>query len=122
MAVTLTTAGRNYGADGVVDQLNNGTISWRASDGTTVLATTTLGANAFAAASGGSASLSGVPLTSAAAEAAGTVALALFMTSGSTEIFRCAVGTSGADINLTSVAVAVGETITISSLTYTQPA
>jgi hypothetical protein len=122
MAVTLTTAGRNFAVDGVVDQLNNGKISWRASDGTTVLAETTLGANAFAAAASGAAALNGTPLVSDAATAAGTVALALFLTSGGAELFRCAVGTSGSDINLTSTAVAVGETITLNSLTYTQPA
>lgn len=122
MAVTLTTAGRNAAADGVVDLLNNGTISWRASDGTTVLATTTLPANAFGAAASGDALLQGTPLVSAAAVAAGNVGLALFMTSGSAELFRCVVGTSGQDINLTSVAIAIGETITLNSLTYRQPA
>jgi hypothetical protein len=52
----------------------------------------------------------------------GTIALALFRNRANTEIFRCAVGTSGSDINLSSVVVNTSDTIDVTSLTYTQPA
>lgn len=120
--VTLTALGQNGAADGVVNQLNGGKISWRASNGTTVIAETNLDAtDAFGAAAAGVATMTGAPRVSAAAVAAGTVALALFMTSGGQEVFRATVGTSGAEINLTSVVYAIGETITLNGFTYTQP-
>lgn len=120
---TLTALGQNGAADGVVNQLDGGTISWRASNGTTVIATTALDAtNAFGAAAAGVATLTGQPRTSAAAVAAGTVALALFMNSGGQEIFRATVGTTASEINLSSVVYAIGETITLNTFTYTQPA
>lgn len=125
MAVTLANPARNAAVTAVTTLLNAGRISWRAANGTSVLAITTLAATAFGAPTNGVANLAGVPLTSAAATAADTVALALFMqTDGTTEVLRCTVGLAAAspDITLTSTAVAVGETITLNSLTYTQPA
>lgn len=119
---TLTALGQNGGANGVVDQLNGGSISWRASNGTTVIATTALDAtDAFGPASAGVATMTGAPRTSAGAVAAGTVAMALFMTSGGAEVFRATVGTTGAEINLSSVVYALNETITLNSFTYTHP-
>jgi hypothetical protein len=51
-----------------------------------------------------------------------TIAVALFRDRANAEIFRCAVGTSGSDINLSSVVVNDDDTIDVTSLTFTVPA
>ena len=125
MAVTLTAAARNAAADAVVDLLDGGTgdatgdIAFSTSAPAT-LCVCNLSNPAFGAASAGVATAAAI--STGTATAAGTVALALFRNRANTEIFRCAVGTSGSDINLSSVSIAINDTISISSLTYTQPA
>jgi hypothetical protein len=125
MAVTLTTAARNAAADAVVDLLDGGSgdatgdIAFSTSAPAT-LCVNNLAATAFGAASSGVATAATIAQGTVAT--AGTIALALFRNKANTEIFRCAVGTSGSDINLSSVAVSVSDTIDVTSLTYTQPA
>ena len=64
--------------------------------------------------------LLGVPLNSAVAIAAGTAAAARFKDStGTVIISSLTVGTSGADINLSSVGVAIGDIVQITSGTIT---
>ena len=48
----------------------------------------------------------------------GDVTKAVFKTSGSADVVYCAVGTSGSDINLSSVNIGAGDTVSISALTY----
>ncbi len=79
-----------------------------------------LAATAFGSSSTGVATAAAVAQGTVAT--AGTIALALFRNKANTEQFRCAVGTSGSDINLSAVAVSVSDTIDISSLTFTVPA
>jgi hypothetical protein len=125
MAVTLTTTARNAAADAVVDLLDGGAgdatgdIAFSTSAPAT-LCTCNLANPAFGSASAGAATAN--TIAQGTATAAGTVALALFRNRANTEIFRCAVGTSGSDINLSSVAIGIGDTIDVTSLTYTQPA
>lgn len=126
MAVTLTTAARNAAADAVVDLLDGGTPGDSAGDiafstsAPATLCICPLSNPAFGAASTGVATAAAI--TQGTVATAGTIALALFRNRANTEIFRCAVGTSGSDINLSSVAVSVSDTIDVTSLTYTQPA
>lgn len=102
------------------------TISWRTSGDSVICASTLDATTPFTASAGvatlnhsGSAVSAGNPLVSTAnAGASATVAKAAFLTS-STVIFTLTVGTSGADINLTSTTVAGGETITLTGLTIT---
>ena len=127
MAVTLTTKARNAAADAVVDLIDEGSgaghIAFTLSNGTTVLCTCTMSDPAFGAASTGVATASAIAQgTVSGSSNPSTIALALFRDSDSEEMFRCAVGTSGSDINLSAVAVNNGDTIDITSLTYTQPA
>jgi hypothetical protein len=125
MAVTLTTTARNAAADAVVDLLDGGAgdatgdIAFSTSAPAT-LCVCNLQNPAFGAASSGVATAS-TP-SQGTATAAGTAALALFRNRANTEIFRCAVGTSGSDINLTNTNIAINDTIDVTSLTYTQPA
>jgi hypothetical protein len=102
------------------------TISWQ-TGGASVICTSTLDASTpFTVSAGvatlnhsGSAVSAGNPLVSTAnAGASAVVALAKFLTAA-TAIFQLSVGTSASDINLTSVTVAGGETITLTGLTIT---
>lgn len=125
MAVTLTTAARNAACDAIVDLIDGGSgdATGDIAFSTSVPATLCI-CNMASTAFGSSAS--GVATAAAIAQGtvatAGTIALALFRNKANTEIFRCAVGTSGSDINLSSVAVSVSDTIDVTSLTFTVPA
>jgi len=128
MAVTLGTTARNAAADGVVDLLDGGAgdatgdISFQTA-GAVALATCNLTNPAFGNASAGVATAAAIAQgTVSGSSNPSTIALAIFRNRANTEIFRCAVGTSGSDINLSSVAVNNSDTIDITSLTYTQPA
>lgn len=119
MAVTHPTATRNGLADYIVDQLDSGTIEIQTS-GDVEVATLTFGATAFGAAAAGVATANAI--TSDTNATGGTAAKAQLKTSGATAIVNCSVGTSGEDINLSSVSIGAGDTVSISSLTYTAPA
>ncbi|MCP5010113.1 MAG: hypothetical protein GY942_09065 [Aestuariibacter sp.] len=119
MAVTHPTATRNGIADYIVDQLNSGSIEFQTS-GDVEVATTVFGATAFGAAASGVATANAITDDSSAT--GGVTTKAELQTSGSTPIVLCAVGTSGSDINLSSTTVGAGDTVSISSLTYTAPA
>ncbi len=128
MAVTLTTAARNAACDAIVDLLDGGSgdstgdIAFSTSAPAT-LCVCTLAATAFGSSSSGTATAGTIAAgTVSGSSNPSTVALALFRNKANTEIFRCAVGTSGSDINLSSVSVNDGDTITVSSLTFTVPA
>lgn len=128
MAVTLTNTARSAAADAVVDLLDGGSgdatgdINFQTA-GAVSLATCNLSNPAFGAASNGVCTAAAISQgTVSGSSNPSTIAVALFRNRANTEIFRCAVGTSGSDINLSSVAVNNSDTIDISSLTYTQPA
>lgn len=86
----------------------------------TVLCTITLAKPAFSAASGPTATLLGAPL-SGTVGVAGTVTKFWMTDSNSLAATTIAgtVSTSGADINLSSVAVSVNDVIQIDSISYT---
>jgi hypothetical protein len=119
MAVTHPTAARNGIADHIVDQLNSGTLEIQTS-GDVEVATLTFGATAFGAAASGTATANAITADTSAT--GGTAAKAQLKTSGGTAIVNCSVGTSGEDINLSSVSIGSGDTVSVTSLTYTAPA
>lgn len=119
MAVTHPTATRNGIADYVVDQLDGGTLVINTS-GDVEVATLTFGTPAFGAAASGVATANSITADSSAT--GGTAAKAQLKNSGGTTIVECAVAASGSDINLSSVSIGSGDTVSISSLTYTAPA
>lgn len=90
--------------------------------GTGVLATIALTTTPFVVTGTGTvvATLQGVPL-SVAASATGTAAKAELRTNAgaSVEVSGLTVGTSGSDINLTSVSITSGQTVTVTSGTIT---
>ena len=84
----------------------------------TVLCSITLPKPSFGAASGPSALLLGVPL-SGTVTVAGTIAKFYFTDSADTTVIAGSVGTSGQDINLSSVTVSINDVIQIDSIQYT---
>lgn len=124
MAVTYTTAVKNARLDAVTAQIDAGAGAGKLEIGTTgmgtVLATITLADPSAAAASGGVLTFSGFPRSDTSADATGTAAAARIRDSNNTDIITgLSVGTSGSDINLDSVSITAGQTVTITSATIT---
>jgi hypothetical protein len=120
MAVTHPTAVRTAIADLVVDGIDAGaaagTLEFQTSGGTEV-ATLTFSDPAFGAAASGVATANAI--TSDTNATGGTVAKAVLQDSDGVDKVLCAVGTSGSDINLSTLAVVAADTVACSSLTYT---
>lgn len=119
-AVTHGSAIRDTICNAVVDALDaSGNLIFRTS-GDAEVATCPFSATAFGAASGGTATANAI--TSDTSATGGTVAKWTAETSGATIIFTGAAGTSGSDINLSSLTVGASDTVSVSSLTYSAPA
>jgi len=123
MAVTHTTTFRNQVADLIGDSTDSGKLIFRITGSTadapaTAVATLTLNAAAFPAASGGV--ITAAAITSDTSAAGGTVAFATIETSGSVVKAHCAVAASGSDIDFSNgLVVGAGDTVSCSALTYT---
>jgi hypothetical protein len=125
MAVTHSTAARNAATDAVTNLLGgtaklvfrlSGTVS---APGTAV-ATLSMSATAFGAASTGTATANAITSDTNATGNASPVATATLQTGAGTVVIHCAVAASGSDINMTNgLTVASGDTVSCSSLTYT---
>lgn len=123
MAVTHPTAVRNGIADHVVDQLDvggAGTLEFQTA-GDVEVATLTFNATAFGAAAAGTATANAI--TSDASATGGTIAKAKLKNNAGTEKVACSVTATGGggDIELSAVAVSAGQTVSMSSLTYSAP-
>ena len=121
MAVTYTTAVKNSRLDAVVTQIGSaGVLEIGTTSMGTVLATIALG-NPAGTTSGGILTFSGFPRSDTSADATGTAAAARIRTaSGGTDIITgLTVGTSASDINLDSISITTGQTVTITSATIT---
>lgn len=122
---------RNSALDSAFDQCNSG--KYRVYDGTqptdsdtalgaqVLLADLTLGSTAFAAASSGSKAANAITQDSSA-DATGTATWASLLNSSNVRKMDMSVGTSGANLNLNSVAISSGAAVSVSSLTITQAA
>ncbi len=120
----LTSAARNAALDPVLALINvggAGTIKIYTSAFGTLLATLTFSATSFGAASAGVATANTITDDSSA-DATGTAAVFRVASGAGTTIFEGTVGTSGADINFTTVAFVTGAVISITALTMTMPA
>jgi hypothetical protein len=125
MTVTHPTAVRTGIADHVVDQIDEGTppgkIVFQTSGDVTV-ATLPFGNPAFGAASSGVATANAI--TSDTNAVGGTIAKARLRNAANTDKVICSVTATGGggDITLNSVVISAGQTVSLSSLTYTAPA
>lgn len=126
----LTNLGANASADAVCALCNGGHLKIldgtqavsadTAISGQNVLANLTLNATAAAAASGGVATFNAITPDSDA-DATGTASwFRVYKSDGTTAVFDGSVGTSLADLNLSTTAIVIHATVTVTSLTYTQ--
>jgi len=118
--MTLTNTARSLLADAFVDALDSGTIAFHDA-AHSVLCSVAFAATAFGAAANGVATLASTPRDGTVA-APGTIAHAHIVKSDATDMGIFTVGTSGAEINLSSLTVAANDVIRISAGTWTQPA
>jgi hypothetical protein len=121
MAISHGAATRTVLCDAAVDRVdangNFGKLQFlTAADA--LLAVGTLLNPAFGAASGATALLLGVPI-SCPVTAGGTIAKFRFVTQTSVTVIEGSVGTSGQDINLSSVVVSVNDVIQVDAISYT---
>jgi hypothetical protein len=129
--VKLSNAAANASADATTTLLNNGYL--RIYDGAqpatadtalgaqVLLAELRFNATAFGAAAAGIATANALTADSSA-NATGTAAwFRALKSDGSSVVFDGSVGTSGADLNLNSVAIQSGAAVSVSAFTYTQP-
>lgn len=126
MAVTHALATRQGVADYVTGQIDvggAGSLIFQLANGTTEVATLTFSAVAFGAADG-SAVCTADAITSDtdATGNASPVAVFEIRSGGGASVLSGLVGTSGSDINLSSLTIGAGDTVSMSSLTYTVPA
>jgi len=125
MAVTHPTAVRSGIADFVVDQIDEGTppgtLVFQTS-GDVEVATCTFGNPAFGAASSGTATANAI--TDDTSATGGTIAKARLKNQAGTDKIICSVTATGGggDIELNSVSVSAGQTVSVTSLTYSAPA
>lgn len=128
----LAVARRNEALDALLNNANSGFL--RIYDGAqptdadtaigaqALLAELTMNATAFAAASGGAASANAIT-QDASANASGTATwFRLVESGGSNVVMDGSVGTSGANLNLNSVAISSGAAVSVTSFTVTFPA
>jgi hypothetical protein len=124
MTVTLATAARNAAADAVVDLLDAGATSGKLiikNAGGTKLAELVMDKPAFGAATAGVATASTIS-DDASADATGTAATFEAQDSDGNVVYTGSVGTSGEALNLNTTAIVAGTKVSITALTYTQPA
>ena len=122
----LAIAGRNASVDAVNALLNGGTVEIRTGAAAavdsaptgTVLATLSINATAFGAASSGSATANAIAAVTASA--AGTAGHYVAKDSGGNVERNGTAGTSGTDMILNNTSFTVGDDVEITSWTYAQ--
>lgn len=124
MAVTHPTAVRNGIADFVVDQLDEGVPPGKIimqTSGAVTVATLTFANTAFGAAAAGTATAAAIVSDTNAV--GGTIAKAELRNAAGTAKVLCSVTATGGggDIELSSVIISAGQTVSMSSLTYSAP-
>ena len=125
MGTTLSNGARSASANGTVDLLDvgssnpNGRMVFTTA-GDVAVATLNMSNPAFGNAANGVATAN--PITSDTNAAGGVTTRCQFRDRNNAEVFRCNVGVSGSDINLSTTTIPVGGTVAVTSVTYTQPA
>jgi len=123
MALTHATAVRNTLADAINTAANAGAGAAKLVIMTSAdveVATLTMSDPAFGAATSGSITANAIADDTNAT--GGTAALFKVTDSTGAEVYRGTVGTSGADLNLSSVTIGAGDTVSVTSLVYTASA
>lgn len=132
MASKTSVASRNLALNAALDVLNGGgffrlysgtvpTDADTALSGNTMLLEYALASTAFAAASGGSKAMAAVSAASAAASGTATF-FRLYKSDGTTCVYQGAVGTSGAELIVSSTTITSGQSYAGPSLTISEAA
>jgi len=125
MAITRSTASKNAAVNAVVDLIDVGTTNATGrliimTSGDVEVATLNMSNPAFGASVAGVATASAI--TSDTSATGGTAALFKVVDRDETEVFRGTVGMVGADLNLSSLEIGAGDTVSVASFTYTSGA
>lgn len=121
MTVTLETNTRDVLADALDGEIGAaGTLVFEEADDSEV-ATITFDNPAFGSSSSGTITMAGAPKQDTDA-AGGTIEHASIYKSGPTKVLELSCGTSGEEINLSSLSVTATDTVELTSLTITMPA
>jgi hypothetical protein len=121
MAVTYTTAVKNARLSAVISAIGTtGVLEIGTTGMATVLATIDLASTSGVAASG-VLTFSGFPRSDTAADATGTAAAARIRTAtGGTDVVTgLTVGLTGSDVNMDTLSISIGQTVTINSAVIT---
>ncbi len=126
MALVLETPTRNALADAIDASVNNGTTE---TGGKLVIETTAdaevslhrFTATAFGVAAAGVISCNGLPIDDTSA-AGGTAAQYSVFDRDNLKLWEGVVGVTGDDLDLSSLSVGVGDTVSLTAFTVTQPA
>lgn len=124
MAITHSTAIRNALADVVGDAVDvggTGTLEFQLTPGGVEVATVTFPADAFGVASSGVITAGTIVSDTNATGNASPVANFQIKNGSAVMILGGTVAVSGEDINLSSLTIGAGDTVSMSSLTYTAP-
>lgn len=132
MALQFSTSVRNAMLDAIETAAGTGAVlkirtgaapaNCGTADSGTVLASITLATDWAAAASGGTKAFSGLPVTDASADGAGTAAhFRLYASDGTTCHCQGTVGTSASDLIVDSVSFTAGQTFNVTAWTWTAP-
>ncbi len=119
---TLTVTARNAAVNAITALLNSGSVKFRTSGGT-VVASVGFGATAFGAAANGTAAAN--TMTDDTNATGGTIDHAkLYRSDGVTEVMQATVTANGGggDIEMTSLVIGGGDTVSITALSISQPA
>lgn len=109
-----------YAGASALLRIYDGTRPATGGTATTLLAELTCNATFAPAASGGTLTLNSITADSSA-NATGTATWARIVQSdGTTHVLDCSVGTSGADINLNTVSIVTGATVSVTSAVFTE--
>lgn len=128
MAVGMAASLRNSRLDAITTaagasallRIYDGTRPATGGTATTLLAELTCNATFAPAASGGTLTLNSIT-SDTSANATGTATWARIVKSdGTTHVLDCSVGTSGADINLNTVSIVSGATVSVTSAVFTE--
>lgn len=127
MALGFITTLRNTRLDAIIaaigasgrSRIYDGTRPATGGAATTLLADCALQATAAPAASGGVLTFN-LPISDASADATGTATWGRFTTSGGTAIADYNCGTSGSDLNLTTVSIVATQPVSITSCVITE--
>lgn len=125
MTTTLATATRNAACDAIVDLVDGGSTDANGdlviqTSGDVEVATLAMSNPAFGAAADGVATANSISDDTNAT--GGTAANFILQNRDNTEVIRGDCGTSGAELNLSSLSIGAGDTVSVSELTCTVPA